>query len=67
MLGYLTSIFLSDYEMDIFGFCSATKTRIIVMLLQKQNLENYNEQVLKTVRRFEYNNVSSSKLFMMLT
>jgi len=35
--------------MDIIGYCSATKTRIIVILVQKPNLVDYNESVLKQV------------------
>ena len=46
-IGYLTSEFLSDHEFDIFGYTTATKNKIIVILYQKTNLENYNENVLK--------------------
>ena len=49
--GNLTSIYLSDGEYDLYGYCSATKTRIVVILSQKQNLEIYNETTLKQVMR----------------
>jgi len=43
---------LSEGEYDLYGYCSATKTRILVILSQKQNLEMYNEHTLKQVMHF---------------
>lgn len=47
--GLLTNIYLSEGEYDVYGYCSATKTRIIVILTQKLNTEIYNENTLKQV------------------
>ncbi len=47
--GLLTNIYLSEGEYDVYGYCSATKTRIIVILTQKLNTEAYNENTLKQV------------------
>mmetsp|Transcript_73925 Transcript_73925/g.85823 ORF Transcript_73925/g.85823 Transcript_73925/m.85823 type:complete len:156 (-) Transcript_73925:21-488(-) len=48
-IGFLTNVFLCDSEYDIMGYYSPTKLRIILVLNQKQNLENYNESVLKQI------------------
>lgn len=47
--GFLTNVFLCDSEYDVMGYYSSTKLRIILVLNHKQNLENYNESIIKQV------------------
>lgn len=49
----MSNLFLSDNEYELYGYYTATKLKFILILTQKINLSNYEEKLIKQVKKVE--------------
>ena len=52
--GLLSNLFLSDNEYEMYGYYTATKLKIVLILTQKQNLSNYEERLIKQAMKMAF-------------
>eukprot|EP01016_Furgasonia_blochmanni_P044605 TRINITY_DN6209_c0_g1_i9.p1 TRINITY_DN6209_c0_g1~~TRINITY_DN6209_c0_g1_i9.p1 ORF type:complete len:184 (-),score=57.24 TRINITY_DN6209_c0_g1_i9:120-671(-) len=53
-VGHVTSAFLSEVDVDVYGYLAATKLKIVVILQQKPDRQNYDENLVKAMMKSVY-------------